>query len=137
MRFKCEQCFHFKRSSRDFGTCHRFPPAASPISSSGAMFPTVENHDWCGEWKAEIVNCSIINSNLDVKLIRLLKRRKLSTTFDIVNRVLDGYVLSDIRGIGEKSMVSIIEFLRRNLVPSNVINVIQKGILVSDKRRRE
>lgn len=47
----CETCRFYQLSAdKSAGLCHRFPPVRT-VGVQLAMFPAVDEADWCGEYK--------------------------------------------------------------------------------------
>lgn len=49
----CDMCRHSRRVNDVLGTmeCRRYPPVADQNFVAKGIFPTVDNHTWCGEYQ--------------------------------------------------------------------------------------
>lgn len=53
----CQYCNYFLISDEDMGLCRRNPPTPIVIENNFiAIFPTMLNEGWCGEFNKDIKN---------------------------------------------------------------------------------
>ena len=52
----CSNCFYEEVDDFAEGTCHRYPPL-STNDNGVPVFPDIFSDSWCGEWRANAINC--------------------------------------------------------------------------------